>query len=229
MLAIEQLKLTDRDLAERLRKSMVEVESRLRAAAAQSPDSLVSQTAGYLLGAGGKRWRPLLVLLGAQFGDPERDSVLDAATVVELVHAASLYHDDVMDEAPLRHGVPSAHTHWNNKIAILAGDHLVARAATLSLDLDEQALFVDEGDVLTSAGLAAGMDLCLHVVRTDHGSEVANHVARYCVVPPWREGGQAQFIEQPVPKPAVDSTAPVRDWAPKRHRWTLPIATGLGV
>ena len=61
-------------------------------------------------------------------------------------------------------------------------------------------LFVDDGDVLTSAGAASGVDLCLHLVRRDHGSEVANRVARRCVVPPWRDGGQAQYIEQPVPQ-----------------------------
>ena len=65
--------------------------------------------------------------------------------------------------------------------------------------LDPDVLFVDDGDVLTSAGVAAGIDLCLHIVRRDHGTEVANRVARRCVVPPWRDGGQAQFIERPVP------------------------------
>jgi transcriptional regulator GlxA family with amidase domain len=79
--------------------------------------------------------------------------------------------------------------------------------------LDENLLFVDDGDVLTSAGLAAGIDLCLHLIRRDHGSDVANHAARYCVVPPWREGGQAQFIERPVPRAAAQSTAYAREWA----------------
>ena len=113
-----------------------------------------------------------------------------------------------------------ATTHWSHAEQF--------RALYPQVDLDEQALFVDEGDVLTSAGLAAGMDLCLHVVRNDHGSEVANHVARYCVVPPWRDGGQAQFIEQPVPEPAVDSTAPVRDWALQHLAEPLDIATLAG-
>ena len=81
------------------------------------------------------------------------------------------------------------------------------------VNVDENALFVDDGDVLTSAGLAAGMDLCLHVLRLDHGSDVANHVARYCVVPPWRDGGQAQFIEKPVPDAKEVPTAAARDWA----------------
>jgi transcriptional regulator GlxA family with amidase domain len=74
-------------------------------------------------------------------------------------------------------------------------------------------LFVDDGDVLTSAGLAAGIDLCLHIIRSDHGAQVANAVARYCVVPPWREGGQAQFIDRQVPAPDHFSTAATREWA----------------
>ena len=85
-----------------------------------------------------------------------------------------------------------ATTHW-------------ARAADFrrlfpAVELDEDVLFVDDGDLLTSAGLAAGIDLCLHVLRRDHGSEVANAVARYSVVAPWRDGGQAQFIAAPVPE-----------------------------
>lgn len=79
--------------------------------------------------------------------------------------------------------------------------------------VDENVLFVDDGDVLTSAGLAAGIDLCLHIIRRDHGARVANAVARYCVVPPWREGGQAQFIDRQVPPPDHFSTASTREWA----------------
>ena len=79
--------------------------------------------------------------------------------------------------------------------------------------IDENVLFVDDGDVLTSAGLAAGIDLCLHIIRSDHGAQVANAVARYCVVPPWREGGQAQFIDRQVPAPDHFSTAATREWA----------------
>jgi transcriptional regulator GlxA family with amidase domain len=79
--------------------------------------------------------------------------------------------------------------------------------------LDPHVLFVDDGDVLTSAGVAAGVDLCLHVVRRDHGAAVANRAARRCVVPPWRAGGQSQFIERQVPAVAETSTAPARTWA----------------
>ncbi|MEU6752127.1 helix-turn-helix domain-containing protein [Spirillospora sp. NPDC046719] len=81
------------------------------------------------------------------------------------------------------------------------------------VDVNADVLFVDDGDVLTSAGVAAGIDLCMHLVRRDHGSEVANRVARRCVVPPWREGGQAQFIERPVPEPDAAATSATRAWA----------------
>jgi transcriptional regulator GlxA family with amidase domain len=78
--------------------------------------------------------------------------------------------------------------------------------------LDPDVLFVDDGDVLTSAGVAAGIDLCLHVIRKDHGSEVANGAARRGVVPPWRDGGQSQFIQRPVPDRSTDGTAATRAW-----------------
>ncbi|WP_433016307.1 GlxA family transcriptional regulator [Kribbella sp. CA-294648] len=79
--------------------------------------------------------------------------------------------------------------------------------------LDPDVLFVDDGDVLTSAGAASGIDVCLHLLRKDHGSEIANHVARLCVAPPWRDGGQAQYIEYPVPGPAAHGTSAARQWA----------------
>ncbi|MFF7187200.1 GlxA family transcriptional regulator [Streptomyces sp. NPDC008222] len=81
------------------------------------------------------------------------------------------------------------------------------------VDLDPDVLFVDDGRVLTSAGAASGVDVCLHIVRTDHGSALANAVARRCVVPPFRDGGQAQYIEQPVPQQGAASTAEARAWA----------------
>lgn len=79
--------------------------------------------------------------------------------------------------------------------------------------LDEDRLFVDDGEVLTSAGLAAGIDLCLHLIRRDHGAAVANHVARRNVVPAWRDGGQAQFIERPMPRErGGERLGPLIDW-----------------
>ncbi|MGW0420094.1 GlxA family transcriptional regulator [Streptomyces sp. NPDC003015] len=84
------------------------------------------------------------------------------------------------------------------------------------VDLDPDVLFVDDGRILTSAGAASGVDVCLHLVRKDHGSELANTVARRCVVPPFRDGGQAQYIEQPVPEQGAASTAGTRAWALER-------------
>ncbi|MGW1287492.1 GlxA family transcriptional regulator [Streptomyces sp. NPDC001118] len=84
------------------------------------------------------------------------------------------------------------------------------------VDLDPDVLFVADGRMLTSAGAASGVDICLHIVRTDHGSELANSVARRCVVPPFRDGGQAQYIEQPVPESGAASTAATRAWALER-------------
>ena len=85
-----------------------------------------------------------------------------------------------------------------------------------NVELDPDVLFVDEGDVLTSAGVGAGIDLCLHLVRKDFGAEAANRAARRCVVPPWRSGGQSQYIERPVPLLETTSTAPAREWASTR-------------
>src|ERR671910_113985 len=101
-----------------------------------------------------------------------------------------------------------ATTHWRYA-------RRLARAFP-EVTVDPDVLFVDEGDILTSAGVAAGIDLCLHIVRRDLGTEVANRAARRCVVPPWREGGQAQFIEHPVPPPATAGTAATRAWALER-------------
>ncbi len=85
-----------------------------------------------------------------------------------------------------------------------------------AVELDEAVLFTDDGDVLTSAGLSAGVDLCLHLLRLDHGTEIANQVARHLVVPPWRDGGQAQYIERQVPDRPEQSTAAARAWALER-------------
>jgi transcriptional regulator GlxA family with amidase domain len=90
--------------------------------------------------------------------------------------------------------------------------------------LDPDVLFIDDGEILTSAGVAAGIDLCLHIIRRDHGTEVANRAARRCVVPPWREGGQAQYTEHPVPEIGWTGTASTREWALARldQPLTLP-------
>jgi transcriptional regulator GlxA family with amidase domain len=92
------------------------------------------------------------------------------------------------------------------------------------VELDPDVLFVEDGPMLTSAGAASGVDICLHLVRQDHGSELANKVARRCVVPPFRDGGQAQYIEQPVPQQGAASTAATRAWALERLAEPLALA-----
>ncbi|MFF1549068.1 GlxA family transcriptional regulator [Streptomyces sp. NPDC058291] len=92
------------------------------------------------------------------------------------------------------------------------------------VELDPDVLFVDDDRVLTSAGAASGVDVCLHIVRKDHGSELANQVARRCVVPPFRDGGQAQYIEQPVPEAGAAGTAATRSWALERLDQPLALA-----
>lgn len=101
----------------------------------QSSDSFVDQVARYLIEAGGKRFRPMLVALTSHLGDPSARGIAEAGVIVELVHLATLYHDDVIDEAPARRGTPSANSRWDNTIAILTGDYLFARASELSADL----------------------------------------------------------------------------------------------
>ncbi|WP_406316424.1 helix-turn-helix domain-containing protein [Streptosporangium sp. NBC_01639] len=109
-----------------------------------------------------------------------------------------------------------ATTHWRE------ADRLQRMFTTARIDPD--VLFVDDGDILTSAGVAAGIDVCLHIVRRDHGSQVANDVARSCVVPPWRDGGQAQYIQRPVPDGTASGTAPTQAWALERLAAPLTLA-----
>jgi transcriptional regulator GlxA family with amidase domain len=110
----------------------------------------------------------------------------------------------VLAAAGLLDGRPAT-THWSSTDRF---QRLFPR-----VKVDAEVLFVDDGDVLTSAGVAAGIDLCLHIVRRDHGTAVANDVARRTVVPPYREGGQAQYIERPIPEPQLATTTAARGWA----------------
>ena len=108
--------------------------------ALRSDYPFVTEASRHLVDAGGKRFRPLLVLLAAQFGDPGAPDVIPAAVVVELTHLATLYHDDVMDEATLRRGAASANARWDNTVAILTGDFLFARASDILADLGPEAV-----------------------------------------------------------------------------------------
>lgn len=130
-------KLTDTALIKKLEDGLVKVEAGLVEATTHA-DPVVKEAAAHLASAGGKRVRPVLVMLAAELGDSTKQEVFDAAVVVELTHLATLYHDDVMDEAPTRRGVPTAHQIWGNNIAILTGDLLFARASKLASGLGEE-------------------------------------------------------------------------------------------
>ncbi|MBW6432370.1 helix-turn-helix domain-containing protein [Actinoplanes hulinensis] len=134
--------------------------------------------------------------------DDVREALVAAAArgarIVSICTGAS-----VLAAAGLLDGRPAA-THW------AWAERIGGLYPRVRWDFD--VLFVDDGDVLTSAGVGAGVDLCLHIVRSDHGAAVANRTARRCVVPPWRDGGQAQFIERPVPDAHGSGTEPTRAW-----------------
>ncbi len=131
--------LADPELAELLTTKLQLVEERLRDSVSHA-DALADEASRHLVNAGGKRLRPLITLLTAQLGDGQRPEVLDAAVVVELTHLATLYHDDVMDSAPLRRGAPAAHEVWGNSVAILTGDLLFARASATVAGLGPEAV-----------------------------------------------------------------------------------------
>ena len=134
------VELGDADLAAATSEGLERVEQLLRREV-HSGYQFVTETSLHLIQAGGKRFRPLFTLLGAQMGpDPESDDVVRAAAVVELIHLATLYHDDVMDSATMRRGAESANSRWDNTVAILTGDFLFAHASRLVADLGPQAV-----------------------------------------------------------------------------------------
>lgn len=130
--------LGDEALAESVRQGMTRVEELLHTSV-QSEFDFATRTSLHLVDAGGKRFRPLFALLAAQFGDPAADEVITSSAVVEMVHLATLYHDDVMDEATMRRGATSANARWDNSVAILTGDFLFAQASRLVADLGPDA------------------------------------------------------------------------------------------
>lgn len=120
-------------------RSLDAVERRLHQAA-ETADPFVTEASQHLMNAGGKRFRPMLVAVASHFGDPGAPQLIDAATVLELTHVATLYHDDVMDEAQVRRGAPTANARWDNSLAILVGDYLFARAAEIAASLGTEAV-----------------------------------------------------------------------------------------
>lgn len=131
--------LKDAGLIKDLESRMAEVEKRLMVATSHT-EPLINEMSSHLSAAGGKRMRPVLVLLTSHLGNKDLDQVLDAAVVMEVTHLATLYHDDVMDQANARRGVETAHIVWGNNVAILVGDLLFARASNIVAGLGEEAL-----------------------------------------------------------------------------------------
>ena len=131
-----ELEAPDPVLEGAVRRRLDEIEEALGTAVI-SDIPLVSEAARYLLGAGGKRFRPMLGVLASHFGDPDDPRIVPGAVSVELTHMATLYHDDVIDEARSRRGIPSANVRWDNTVAILTGDFLFARAAAVASGLGE--------------------------------------------------------------------------------------------
>jgi heptaprenyl diphosphate synthase len=136
-------------------------------------DGLADVTSRYLLEAGGKRVRPVLTLLTAQLGEGSNPDVIQVAQAIEITHLASLYHDDVMDEAQMRRGVPSAQAVWGNSVAIITGDLLFARASRLVANLGERALTIQSdtferlclGQLHETIGPAEGEDPIEHYLQ----------------------------------------------------------------
>jgi heptaprenyl diphosphate synthase len=148
------------------------VEEALREAA-RTEEALLAEASRHLMDAGGKRFRATLVLLAAQFGDPHDERVVPAAVAIELTHLATLFHDDVMDEAAIRRGHESANSRWSNMVAILTGDFLFARASRILADLGEDAIRIQadtfaqlvSGQIAETVGPAPGQDPLDHYLR----------------------------------------------------------------
>ncbi len=165
-------KVADQALLSRIEAGLERVEISLKAAT-EHTDPIAAVTARHLVDAGGKRIRPVLVLLTSELGDSADPSVIDAAVVVELTHLATLYHDDVMDNAPTRRGVPTAHNIWGNSVAILTGDLLFARASQIVSRLGEKALTLQAdtferlclGQLHETVGPQGGEDAVSHYIR----------------------------------------------------------------
>jgi len=164
-------------------EGMAKVES-LLLSHIQGDYPLVEETSRHLVAAGGKRLRPLLTILASHYGDKSRFGIIESAVVCELTHVATLYHDDVMDEAKLRRGVESANSRWGNTVAILTGDYLFAKVSALLADIGPEAVRLQAstferlviGQIMETQGPQNGEDPLAHylqVVADKTGSLIA--------------------------------------------------------
>jgi heptaprenyl diphosphate synthase len=178
--------------------------------AAEADSDMVTEAAQHIIAAGGKRFRPLLVVLGSHMGPyADADDVVKAAVVVELTHVASLYHDDVMDEAGMRRGSVSANSRWGNTVAILVGDLLFARASDVVADLGPEFVRIQartfsrlvQGQIAETVGPDSTdpLDHYLHVVADKTGSLIATSAlfgSKIAGATPHLQRAMADFGEQ---------------------------------
>jgi heptaprenyl diphosphate synthase len=173
----------DSALAESVLDDLMRVEEVL-AQTSHPDEELLTKAAQHSIEAGGKRFRAMLVLLAAQFGDPRDPRVIQAAVAIELTHLATLFHDDVMDEADVRRGSPSVNSRWSNSVAILAGDFLFAQASQILADLGPDAVRIQAqtftrlvtGQTAETIGPRPGqdpLDFYLQVITEKTGSLIA--------------------------------------------------------
>lgn len=193
----------DAQLAADISTQLESVERRLYEVTEQTR-RLPDTASKHLLAAGGKRARPHLLLLTARLGDADRSEIVEAAVAVELIHLASLYHDDVMDDAPVRRGAPAAHEVWGNSVAILTGDLLFSKASLVTAGLGPEAVRIESetferlvlGQLNEFAGPPEGadpIDHYLHVLADKTGSLIATS-ARFGVM----FSGADQALAEPV-------------------------------
>jgi heptaprenyl diphosphate synthase len=173
----------DSALEAEVREYLGRVEESL-AATAHPDDELLTEASRHSIAAGGKRFRAMLVLLAAQFGDPEDPRVIEAAVAIELTHLATLFHDDVMDEALVRRGHPSVNSRWSNSVAILTGDFLFAQASQILARLGPDAVRIQAetfsrlvtGQMTETIGPRPGqdpLDFYMYVITEKTGSLIA--------------------------------------------------------
>jgi heptaprenyl diphosphate synthase len=173
----------DSALAAEVLDDLARVEETL-AGTAHPDDKLMTEASRHLIAAGGKRFRAMLVLLAAQFGDPKDPRVIQAAVAIELTHLATLFHDDVMDEALIRRGSSSVNSRWGNSVAILTGDFLFAQASLILAELGPEAVKIQAetftqlvaGQLAETIGPRPGQDpleFYLQVLKEKTGSLIA--------------------------------------------------------
>ncbi len=183
MITAVPLDFPDSALAAEVLDDLARVEASLMETA-HPDDELFTEASRHSIAAGGKRFRALLVLLAAQFGDPKDPRVTRAAVAIELTHLATLFHDDVMDEADVRRGHPSVNSRWSNSVAILTGDFLFAEASRILADLGPEAVRIQAetfnrlvaGQMAETIGPRPGqdpLDHYMHVITEKTGSLIA--------------------------------------------------------